>query len=66
MKTWLDALGPMAISGSGILLIFLGGLVAKWRNRRVAQRLGGTVVSLAPTSYAPHPNRVADVKRHRR
>lgn len=53
MKAWMDALGPLVVSGTGIGLIFLASLVARWRNHRTARRLGGRVVQIVPTSYAP-------------
>lgn len=70
MRAWIDALGPMLISGVGIGLIFIAGLVARWRNRRAARRLGGVVVPIRPTSYVSpptyHPRQYMDVKTHRR
>lgn len=64
----LDTIIPMAISGGGgIIVVAIGVWVSKWRNRRMAAKIGGSILHEPPRylhgSYPSSP--MAGVKSHR-
>lgn len=64
----LGTIVPMAISGgSGIAVVAIGVWVSKWRNRRMAAKIGGRILHEPPRYLSGYPSSpMAGVKSHRR
>lgn len=64
----LDTFIPMAISGGGgIIVVAIGVWVSKWRNRRMAAKIGGRILHEPPRYLSGYPSSpMAGVKSHRR